>query len=81
MSPIRGWRKPIYALPGNHDWYDELEGFMFHFCGVEPPPAGFGDNPSRPFLWRPPRRGDGVPKSSAMLDQDERRIPACPVLS
>lgn len=51
-----GWRKPIYALPGNHDWYDELEGFMFHLCGVESPPPGFGDDPPRPFLWRRPRR-------------------------
>lgn len=50
-----GWTKPIYALPGNHDWYDELEGFMFHFCGVDPPPAGFSDDPPRPLLWRKPR--------------------------
>jgi predicted phosphodiesterase len=24
--------KDIYAIPGNHDWYDELIGFMIHFC-------------------------------------------------
>jgi hypothetical protein len=23
---------PVYALPGNHDWYDGLSGFMWHFC-------------------------------------------------
>ena len=29
---------PIYALPGNHDWYDGLDGLMWHFCGAEPLP-------------------------------------------
>jgi hypothetical protein len=23
--------KPIYAIPGNHDWYDGLLGFAYHF--------------------------------------------------
>jgi hypothetical protein len=83
-APYAGWTKPIYALPGNHDWYDELEGFMFHFCGVDPPPAGIGTNPPRPALWRKPRsrrraaderregrpegRGDDQPAPYFMLD-------------
>ena len=25
----------IYALPGNHDWYDGLTGFMHTFCGLD----------------------------------------------
>jgi hypothetical protein len=25
--PFQGFAKPIYAIPGNHDWYDALEGF------------------------------------------------------
>ena len=38
---------PLVALPGNHDWYDGLSGFMYHFCGRDrlPPEAyapGFG---------------------------------------
>jgi hypothetical protein len=33
--PFQDYEPPIYALPGNHDWYDGLNGFMFHFCGVE----------------------------------------------
>jgi hypothetical protein len=43
---------PIYAVPGNHDWYDELQGFMYHFCG---------ESPSRPkggksrWAWIDPR--------------------------
>jgi Calcineurin-like phosphoesterase len=34
--PYARYPKPIYALPGNHDWYDGLNGFMFHFCDAEP---------------------------------------------
>jgi Calcineurin-like phosphoesterase len=30
--PYRHYKKDIYAVPGNHDWYDELVGFMVHFC-------------------------------------------------
>ncbi len=36
--PYEGYGKPIYAVPGNHDWYDGLNGFMYHFCGAEPLP-------------------------------------------
>lgn len=36
--PYEGYSKPIYAVPGNHDWYDGLNGFMYHFCGAEPLP-------------------------------------------
>lgn len=25
--PFKGFGKPIYAIPGNHDWYDALEAF------------------------------------------------------
>jgi hypothetical protein len=25
--PFQGFTKPVYAIPGNHDWYDALEGF------------------------------------------------------
>ena len=34
--PYHDYRQPIYAVPGNHDWYDGLNGFMFHFCGAQP---------------------------------------------
>jgi hypothetical protein len=33
--PYGFYDRPIYAVPGNHDWYDGLNGFMFHFCGAE----------------------------------------------
>jgi hypothetical protein len=40
--PYAEYPKPIYALPGNHDWYDGLDGFMFHFCDAEPlPPVSY----------------------------------------
>jgi uncharacterized membrane protein HdeD (DUF308 family) len=29
--PFKGFTKPIYAMPGNHDWYDALEGFNANF--------------------------------------------------
>jgi uncharacterized membrane protein HdeD (DUF308 family) len=33
--PFKGFRKPIYALPGNHDWYDALEGFAANFLEAD----------------------------------------------
>src|SRR5262249_15953654 len=36
--PFKGFPKPIYAIPGNHDWYDALEGFSANF--LEPVSAG-----------------------------------------
>ena len=29
--PFKGISKPVYAIPGNHDWYDALEGFAVTF--------------------------------------------------
>ncbi len=29
--PFKGVSKPVYAIPGNHDWYDALEGFVSTF--------------------------------------------------
>jgi hypothetical protein len=62
--PYKDYLQPIYAIPGNHDWYDDLTGFMFHFCGRDDPApnvAGPGSGWKR-FLrrlfWRRPRRGD-----------------------
>lgn len=33
--PFKGVTKPIYAIPGNHDWYDALEGFVATFFDRE----------------------------------------------
>lgn len=29
--PFKGVERPVYAIPGNHDWYDALEGFNATF--------------------------------------------------
>ena len=33
--PFKGVDKPVYAIPGNHDWYDALEGFVATFFDPE----------------------------------------------
>ena len=35
--PFKGFAKPIYAIPGNHDWFDANEGFNANF--LEPKSA------------------------------------------
>ena len=35
--PLQGVGKPVYAIPGNHDWFDALEGFNANF--LEPKAA------------------------------------------
>ncbi len=69
-APYEDYQSPIYALPGNHDWYDGLVGFMHHLCGAEVSdlPATQGRPSSlkerlRRLLWRrPARRGrEGLP--------------------
>ncbi len=65
-EPYEDYQHPIYALPGNHDWYDGLNGFMYHLCGAETPiPAAAEDGDSswkgrlRRWLWRKPRTAPG----------------------
>jgi hypothetical protein len=60
-APYEVYQKPIYALPGNHDWYDGLVGFMHHLCGadvsalpaVEERPSSLKERLRR-LLWRRP---------------------------
>jgi len=33
--PFKGFEKPIYAIPGNHDWFDADEGFNANFLDAE----------------------------------------------
>lgn len=33
--PMKGVTKPVYAIPGNHDWYDALDGFAATFYEPE----------------------------------------------
>ena len=62
LSPYSKYPQPIYAIPGNHDWYDDCTGFMYWFCGADQRPKlkRFGPSPRgviRGLLWRRPPRG------------------------
>jgi Calcineurin-like phosphoesterase len=70
--PYRDYPGPIYAIPGNHDWYDELRGFMFHLCGLDdmaPPELTYDrGQPAwkrqlHRFLWRRPDPPDAAQAS------------------
>jgi hypothetical protein len=48
---------PVFAVPGNHDWYDGLHGFMAHICGIDTPQAPLEVGPGvrgkiARLLWR-----------------------------
>ncbi|GAA4189638.1 metallophosphoesterase [Streptosporangium oxazolinicum] len=63
FRPYQDYRAPIYAIPGNHDWYDGLGGFMRVFCDAPALAAeseGFKLSPSglRGLLWRKPEKID-----------------------
>ena len=74
--PYRKFEKPIYALPGNHDWYSLLTGFMWNFCGAEPPPTpterlasySWQERLAR-FLWLRPKQPE---RELLMSYRDER---------
>ncbi|GGK72089.1 metallophosphoesterase [Sphaerisporangium melleum] len=59
FRPYQDYPGPIYALPGNHDWYDGLGGFMRVFCDAPPLEAerrGFSLSPAglRGLFWKAP---------------------------
>ncbi|MFJ3235618.1 metallophosphoesterase family protein [Streptomyces sp. NPDC086787] len=65
FRPFRDYQAPIYAIPGNHDWYEDLGAFMRVFCDDAPPlapepaPRPLGRAWWRSLLWHRPRRTDG----------------------
>ncbi|MET7682554.1 metallophosphoesterase [Streptomyces sp. NPDC005423] len=65
FRPYQEYRAPIYAIPGNHDWYEGLGGFMRVFCDdappLTPPPAPRPASRAwwRALLWHRPRPSDG----------------------
>ncbi|MCA1697997.1 MAG: metallophosphoesterase, partial [Actinobacteria bacterium] len=68
---------PIYAVPGNHDWYDDGAGFMFWLCRAEqPPPRGC----SRPLskAWVRDRLWRGAPTAGADAIERMRKLRAAP---
>ncbi|RJL34627.1 metallophosphoesterase family protein [Bailinhaonella thermotolerans] len=63
FRPFSGYRAPIYAVPGNHDWYDGLGGFMRVFCDAPGLPPAKGDG--LPPLWRHPAKIDEAKLATA----------------
>ncbi len=66
FRPYRDYPAPVYAIPGNHDWYEDLGGFMRVFCGEEeaslppePVPRRLVRARLRSLLWHRPRPDDG----------------------
>ncbi|MGW0084571.1 metallophosphoesterase family protein [Streptomyces sp. NPDC003393] len=64
FRPYRDYPAPIYAVPGNHDWYEDLGGFMRVFCDDAPPlapeprPRPLSRAWWRALLWHRPRPVD-----------------------
>lgn len=65
FRPYQEYQAPIYAIPGNHDWYEDLGAFMRVFCDDTPPlapepaPRALSRAGLRSLLWHRPRKGDG----------------------
>jgi hypothetical protein len=87
--PYENYPSPIYALPGNHDWYDGLNGFMYHLCDAEvpttqgrwPKPVTAGTSSKR-ALWREPlrrwlwRKPSGIGPTEPTRKQAWRSLPS-----
>ncbi|MDQ0936229.1 metallophosphoesterase family protein [Streptomyces turgidiscabies] len=61
FRPYQDYQAPIYAIPGNHDWYEDLNGFMRVFCDAPPLPTDPAPRPRpltrawlRSLLWHRP---------------------------
>ncbi|WUH89386.1 metallophosphoesterase [Streptomyces sp. NBC_00433] len=76
FRPYRDYDAPIYPIPGNHDWYDGLTGFMRVFCDAPALPG-----PTRPrtgsagwlrsLLWRAPEVPDEARLAQARQLRDK----------
>ncbi|MER6126649.1 metallophosphoesterase [Streptomyces sp. NPDC001795] len=63
FRPYQDYHAPLYAIPGNHDWYEDLNGFMRVFCDTAPPAPLPAPRPLtrawlRSLLWHTPRTPD-----------------------
>jgi Calcineurin-like phosphoesterase len=77
--PYRNLPGPIYAIPGNHDWYDGLQGFMRHICGTtgeHRPPAKPVGNSIRRALRRVTWRRPSKPDEERITEMQTRRSSA-----
>ncbi|HEV2754413.1 MAG TPA: hypothetical protein VG318_01375 [Actinomycetota bacterium] len=71
FRPYRDLDCPIYAIPGNDDWYDGLHGFMSHICGIDAPQAPLEVGPGikgkiARALWRRTMRPDDQTLATAI---------------
>ncbi|MFI6520532.1 metallophosphoesterase family protein [Spirillospora sp. NPDC050679] len=72
FRPYRDYPGPVYAVPGNHDWYDGLRGFLRVFCDLAadcaPPPwrGPLGLLPR--LLWRRPGEVDEAALAAARAE-------------
>jgi hypothetical protein len=80
FRPYRDYDAPIYAVPGNHDWYDGLGGFMRVFCGAPPLPPDsrprlFSAAWWRRLFWRDPDVTDErrLAEAERLRDRPEQR--------
>ncbi|WP_204017173.1 metallophosphoesterase family protein [Sphaerimonospora thailandensis] len=78
FRPYKDYPAPIYAVPGNHDWYDGLGGFMRVFCDTPPlAPRRQGFRPSlsglRGLLWKKP---DPIDETALAKARELRGLPA-----
>lgn len=52
FRPFQDYNAPIYAIPGNHDWYDGIHGFMRMFCDARELPPSARPKPLSAAWWR-----------------------------
>lgn len=72
FQPYRDYDAPIYAIPGNHDWYDGLTGFMRVFCHAPALAPAARPRPLtaawwRNLLWKKPDEPDDARLDKARL--------------
>lgn len=77
FRPYKDYPGPVFAVPGNHDWYDGLRGFLHVFCDLDAdcsPPPWRGPLSFVPrLLWRHSGDVDGP-----VLDEARRRYRGAP---
>ncbi len=74
FRPYKDYDAPIYAVPGNHDWYDGLGGFMRVFCGApELPPATHPKTFSAAWVRRLFWKNPDVPDEKRLAEAERLR--------
>ena len=73
VCPYREFPGAIFGIPGNHDWYDDADGFMYWFCGARQRPRRARRMPLSPRWWRdrlwrmsPQARGEEIERIEAL---------------